>query len=99
MQEVLILTAVMAAFYFILLRPVINQQKQQRRDISSLQVGDEVMTTGGFYATVTDINTYEDRPMEIVFLLGPGLQVRGTTNAIASIVRRAHPDDTGAIPR
>ena len=58
-----------------------------------------VMTTGGFYATVTDINTYEDRPMEIVFLLGPGLQVRGTTNAIASIVRRAHPDDTGAIPR
>lgn len=99
MQDILILTAVMGAFYFILLRPVINQQKQQRRDISSLQIGDEVMTSGGFYATVLDINTFEDGPMEIVFRLAPGVDVRGTTNAIASIVRRSHPDDSGTIPR
>lgn len=99
MLDIVILVAVMAAFYFILLRPVINQQKQQRRDISSLQVGDEVLTSGGFYAVVTDINTFEDRPMEIVFELGPGIIVRGNTNAIASIVRRTHLDDTDAFPR
>ncbi|MDA0302071.1 MAG: preprotein translocase subunit YajC [Chloroflexi bacterium] len=96
MLDIVILIAVMAAFYFILLRPVINQQKQQRRDISALRVGDEVLTTGGFYAVVTDINTFEDRPMEIVFELGPGMIVRGTTIAVASIVRRSHPDDTEA---
>ena len=90
---------VMAAFYFMLLRPVINQQKQQRRDVSSLHVGDEILTAAGFYATVTDINTFEDRPIEITYELGPGVAVRGTTNAIASIVRRAHPDDTEAFPR
>ena len=98
-EEILVLLVVMAAFYFILLRPVINQQRQQRRDISSLHIGDEVLTTGGFYATVTDINTFEQGPMEIVFELGPGLRVRGTTSAIASIVHRSHPDDTEAFPR
>lgn len=99
MQEILVLLVVMAAFYFILLRPVINQQKQQRRDISSLHVGDEVLTAGGFYATVREINTFEDRPMEIVFELAHGLEVRGTTNAVASIVRRSTGDDTEAFPR
>lgn len=99
MPEILVLIAVMAAFYFILLRPVVNQQKQQRRDISSLRVGDEVLTAGGFYAIVTDINTFEARPMEIVFELAPGLRVRGTTTAIASIVHRSHPDDTETFPR
>ena len=86
-------------FYFILLRPVINQQKQQRKDISSLKVGDQVLTSAGFYAVVMEINTFEDRPMEIMFELSPGLQVRGTTTAIASIVQRPHPEDTEAFPR
>ncbi len=89
----------MAGFYFILLRPVINQQKQQRKDISSLKVGDQVLTSAGFYAVVMEINTFEDRPMEIMFELSPGLQVRGTTTAIASIVQRPHPEDTEAFPR
>lgn len=89
----------MAGFYFILLRPVINQQKQQRKDISSLKVGDQVLTSAGFYAVVMEINTFEDRPMEIMFELSPGLQVRGTTTAIASIVQRPHSEDTEAFPR
>ncbi len=99
MQEIFVLLVVMGAFYFILLRPVINQQKQQRKDISSLKAGDEVLTTAGFYAVVMAINTFEDRPMEIMFELAPGLQVRGTTTAIASIVQRPHPEDTEAFPR
>ncbi len=94
----LVLIAVMAAFYFILLRPVINERKQQRRDISNLRIGDEVLTSAGFYAVVTDINTFEDRPMEILFELGPGHQVRGTTNAIASIVPRSQAHDTETFP-
>jgi len=62
-------------------------------------VGDEVLTAGGFYAVVTEINTFENQPMEIVFELAPGIIVRGTTNAIASIVHRSHPDDTEPFPR
>lgn len=89
MDVVIVLLAVLAAFYFILLRPVIDQQRKQRRDISSLEIGDEVLTTAGFYATVVEINTYEDRPMEILLEAAPGVVLRGTTLAIAEIARRA----------
>ena len=92
-MDILVLVAVMAAFYFILLRPVISQQRQQRKDISSLEIGDEVLTTGGFYAVVKDIHTFEDRPMEIVLEAAPGVILRGTTAAVASITRRR---DAGA---
>ena len=93
MDVVLVLVAVLAAFYFILLRPVINQQRKQRRDISSLEIGDEVLTTAGFYATVVEINTYEDRPMEILLEVAPDVVLRGTTLAVQEISRRADADD------
>ena len=89
MDILLLLIAVLGAFYFILLKPVINQQRKQRRDISSLEIGDEVLTTGGFYATVKEINTYEDRPMEILLEAAPGVLLRGTTVAVQEISRRA----------
>ncbi|MDA1010459.1 MAG: preprotein translocase subunit YajC [Chloroflexi bacterium] len=89
MDILIVLIAVLAAFYFILMKPVINQQKRQRRDISSLEVGDEVLTTAGFYATVTEINTYEDGPMEIMLEVAPGVVLRGTTLAIQEVSRRA----------
>lgn len=89
MDILIVLIAVLTAFYFILLRPVIKQQRQQRRDISSLEVGDEVLTTGGFYALVQEINTHEDRPMEIIMEISPGVALRGTTMAIQEISRRA----------
>ena len=93
MEYVIVPVAVLAAFYFILLRPVINQQRRQRRDISSLEIGDEVLTTGGFYAVVNDIHTFEDRPMEIVLEAAPGVMLRGTTSAIAMVARRRLSDE------
>ena len=93
MDVVLVLVAVLAAFYFILLRPVIAQQRKQRRDISSLEIGDEVLTTAGFYATVVGINTHEDRPMEILLEAAPGVVLRGTTLAVQEISRRADAAD------
>ncbi|MDA1009914.1 MAG: preprotein translocase subunit YajC, partial [Chloroflexi bacterium] len=87
MDILILLIAVLAAFYFILMKPVINQQKRQRRDISSLEVGDEVLTTAGFYATVIEINTHEDRPMEIMLEVAPGVVLRGTTLAIQEVSR------------
>jgi preprotein translocase YajC subunit len=93
MEFFLVLAAVMGAFYFILLRPVISQQRSHRKDISSLEIGDEVLTAGGFFATVKEINTFEDRPMEIVLEAAPGVMLRGTTQAIQSVARRRLADE------
>ena len=89
MEFVLLPLGIVLLFYFILLRPVLNQQKKHRRDISALQVGDEVLTTGGFYATVREINTREDAPIEIVLEVAPGVRLRGTPGAVDGVVRRA----------
>ncbi len=88
-QYILVLFIVIGAFYFILLRPVLQQQKRHRSDISSLQIGDEVLTSGGFYAIVREINTHEDRETEIVLEAAPGLLLRGTAAAVGSVTRRA----------
>lgn len=95
MEFLLVLIAVVAAFYFILLRPVMEQQRRHRKDISHLEVGDEVLTTGGFYATVVEINTFEDGPMEILLEAAPGVVLRGTTEAVSSVWRR-HDEAGGA---
>ena len=85
MQDFILLLAVLGAFYFILLRPVIQQQKIRRRDISRLTVGDEVLTTGGFYAIVREIRTQERGPLEITLEAAPGVLLRATADAVAQV--------------
>ena len=89
MEALLALLAIMAAFYFILLPPVLPQQKKRKSDISSLNVGDEVLTGGGFYATVREIRTTDEGPMEIMLEAAPGVMLRATPEAVLEITRRA----------
>ena len=80
---VFLVVVVAMAFYWILLRPVMVQQRRQRSDIQSLEVGDEVLTQAGFIARVKDIRVPPEGPTEIVLELGPGLEVRAYATAIA----------------
>jgi preprotein translocase YajC subunit len=84
------------AFYFILLRPVLEQQKRRRRDISLLDVGDEVLTTGGFYAVIRDIRTQDEGPLELTLEAAPGVMLRATADAIASVTK--HASDAAELP-
>ena len=90
------LVAVLAAFYFILMRPQIERQRRRRADISALQVGDQVLTTGGFYAIVREMRTTDEGPMEIHLEAAPGVVLRATPEAIEQISKRA-PDPRPAI--
>ena len=84
-EYIALVLPVLAGFYFILLRPVLEQQKRRRRDISRLNIGDEVLTAGGFYAVVRDIRTQEHGPLELTLEVAPGVQLRATADAIASV--------------
>lgn len=44
-----------AVFYFLLIRPQKKQQKQMDALVSSLEIGDSVLTTAGFYGVVIDV--------------------------------------------
>ncbi len=43
------------AFYFIAVRPQKKQQKQLDALVASLEVGDSILTTSGFYGVVIDV--------------------------------------------
>src|SRR5712691_10467874 len=73
---------ILGGFYFILLRPVLQQQRKTRRDLLELQTGDDVVTTGGLIARVVDIRQPADGPIELVLELSPGVTVRALTTAI-----------------
>ncbi|MSQ41918.1 MAG: preprotein translocase subunit YajC [Dehalococcoidia bacterium] len=87
--SIFVLVAVVVAFYVVLLRPVLQQQRRRRRDVSSLAPGDEVLTTGGFYATVVEIRTTDAGPMELVLEIAPGVRLRGTPAAVEQITKQA----------
>ena len=48
-----------AIMYFLMIRPQKKEQKRLQAMLSSMEVGDSVVTTGGFYGVVIDM-TDED---------------------------------------
>jgi preprotein translocase subunit YajC len=60
-------------FYFLLIRPQRNRQRQQQALVASLEVGDEVMTNGGIFGTIVDI---DDDEGIVTVEIAPGTRVR-----------------------
>ncbi len=52
---VLYLAVIVAFFYFILIRPQKKEQKKMKALLSTLETGDSVLTSSGFYGIVIDI--------------------------------------------
>jgi preprotein translocase subunit YajC len=50
------LVAMVGIFYFLLIRPNQRRQRAQRDLLQSLDVGDEVITIGGVYGTIREID-------------------------------------------
>jgi preprotein translocase subunit YajC len=67
-------------FYFLLLRPNRTRQRQQQSLLESLQVGDEVMTAGGIFGTLRDIDEEDDI---VTVEIAPGTDVRMLRRAIS----------------
>jgi preprotein translocase subunit YajC len=53
---------VLAIFYFVILLPMKRRQKKVESFLSSLKVGDKVVTTGGLYGSVTRL---EDKTVQL----------------------------------
>lgn len=83
MDVALGLAGIFIVCYVIVLRSAI----QQRHDSSTLEAGERVLTSSGFYATVRAITTHEERPVEITLEVAPGVELRGMPDAVAGIVK------------
>jgi len=63
----------LVGFYFLLIRPQRNKQRAQQAMLSALEVGDDVMTSGGIFGTVIDI---DDDEGVVTVEIAPGTNVK-----------------------
>ena len=70
----------LVGFYFLLIRPQRNKQRAQQTLLAQLEVGDEVMTTGGIFGTIVAID--EDEGV-LTVEIAPGTQVKMLRQGVA----------------
>ena len=72
--------------YLLFVRPQKRRQNEQQQMISDLRVGDEVLTVGGIYGTIAQLD--DDR---VTVEIAPKLEVQVSRRAIAGVTRE--PDE------
>jgi len=82
--------AMIVGLYFIMIRPQRNRQRQQQAMQSSLEVGDEVMISGGIFGVLTEI---DDETGTARVEISPGTQVRLLRQGILQRVTEPPADD------
>jgi preprotein translocase subunit YajC len=83
-----------AVFYFMLIRPQQRRAREQQALLSSVEVGDDVVTTAGIFGTVTDI---DEEDGVITVEIAPGTQIRMMKAGISrKLVDEAYDEDDEA---
>ena len=72
-----------AAMYFLMIRPQSKKRREAQEMQSRLSPGDEVQTVGGLYATVVAVDD-ESATLEAA----PGVSMRYARGAIARVIRQ-----------
>jgi preprotein translocase subunit YajC len=82
--------AILILMWFLLIRPQRRRQLDSQRLLDSLTVGQEIVTAGGLYGTITALEDDEAR-VEIA----DGVEVRVAKRAIAGVLSEdeEHPDE------
>jgi preprotein translocase subunit YajC len=83
----IIMALVLGVMYVLMIRPQRQRQAQQQSMIGGADVGDDVLTTGGIYGTITEV---EDD--DVVVEIAPGITVHMTRRGIAAVLP---PEDVG----
>ena len=82
------LVILVAAFYFLIVRPQRRQSMVRRQLLNAVDVGDEIVTSGGIYGTVVSI---EEDSLEVQ--IADGIVIKLARGAVAAKVAPDSPDD------
>jgi preprotein translocase subunit YajC len=90
----ILLAAMLVLLWALLIRPQRRKQFEQRQLLASIEPGDEVLTVGGIYGIVHEVDVEEDdEPGEdddLIVEIAEGIRVRMARRAVAGVVK---PDD------
>lgn len=89
MGQLIIIVAMFALLWLLLIRPQRKRIQEQRRLHEEIEVGDEILTAGGLYGLVRELGEGDDLVVEIA----PGTEVRLARRAVAAIVPPEEDED------
>ena len=83
------LLLIFGVFYFLLIRPQQQKQKEMKAMLSTLKRNDKVITGGGIIATVSKPPADDSREIELE--ISPGIKITVLRETIASVVQPPKP--------
>ena len=81
------LVILVAAFYFLIVRPQRRQSMIRRQIIATVRVGDEIITSGGVFGTVVAM---EDETLDVE--IAAGVVVKIARGAVAQKITEPEPE-------
>jgi len=87
LSTILFLALMVAAFYFLIMRPQRKRQQAQQATMDSLEPGTRVMLTSGVFGTVVSVGT-----RQAVLEVSPGVELTVLKQAVARIATPADED-------
>jgi len=73
--------AIIAIFYFLIIRPQSKKQKETQKMLSTLKKGDKIVTVGGIYGTIQTV-----REHSVVVKVDDNTKIEFSRSAVSSIV-------------
>jgi preprotein translocase subunit YajC len=97
------LVLIFAVFYFLLIRPQQQKQKEMRGMLAALKRGDRVVTGGGILGMVQKVPMVQDKDgkqiasSEIEVEIAPNLRVTVLRETITSVIKPVAANDSKAV--
>jgi preprotein translocase subunit YajC len=91
LAQLILLVALLVLLWALLIRPQRSRQRQQQELISAIEPGDEILTVGGLYGIVQEIDEDDDLVVEIA----DAVHVRIARRAVAGVVKPDYEEDEG----
>ena len=92
MQGILIIAVLFGVLWFAMIRPQRAKVQQQQRMLSTVEPGDEILTVGGIYGIVQEVESDEDGG-DLVVEIAEGIHVRIARKALATVIKPEDEED------
>jgi len=76
--------AIILIMYFLIIRPQVRRQREQKAMLDALQKGDRVVTTGGIHGTVAG---FKEKEGIVILKVADNIKIELSKGAVARVVK------------
>jgi preprotein translocase subunit YajC len=75
---------IIVIMYFLIIRPQVKRQKEQKSMLDALQKGDRIVTTGGIHGTVVG---FKEKEGIVILKVADNIKIELSRGAVARVVK------------